>query len=304
MLRHNRLTASWVDKLLLNIVVLVCLPLLPFLWFINKILRKRMGLLDAAAIGDVDRIKSLLDEGAAIHSVDEHGRTALHCALDDGALSAAAFLMEQGADLQLPDACGRTALDLVRTIEPGFIMEDEKGWWNCKEFLLRAQIAGPEYSLDWIINQKMHKSAPGNPDSHYDCTGIVSCILNVLMRFSLWDRFHRLSLHDAASVDKIRSIRRILRKGADIHSLDNYGRTALHCALDETSLRAAAFLMKQGSDVNLADAYGRTPLDIVKTISPITVYWDERGWRELKSCLEEMGEIELAHSQDKILGLE
>ena len=129
-------------------------------------------------------------------------------------------------------------------------------------------------------------------------------VLGAFKDYWLEEVLHRLSFHEAASSGNVRTLKRELKKGTDIHFEDKYGRTALHCALDEARFKAAAFLMERGADVYRTDALGRTPLDIVATISPYSIYWDESGWRKLRSCLGKRGEAELVHSRDAYFDLE
>jgi len=67
-------------------------------------------LITAAARGDLDRLRSLLGEGADPNGADERGRTALHDAGAQGQLEAVRFLLDHGANVSAADERGRTAL--------------------------------------------------------------------------------------------------------------------------------------------------------------------------------------------------
>ena len=68
-------------------------------------------LAEAAAKGDVARVESLLDAGAAVDSVDRQRRTPLMLAMDKGRLAAARVLVRRGASLEAKDHRGQSVLD-------------------------------------------------------------------------------------------------------------------------------------------------------------------------------------------------
>jgi CubicO group peptidase (beta-lactamase class C family) len=59
-------------------------------------------LVSASRKGDLDEVKSLLDKGCAINSKTDFGMTALHAARITGRKELEAFLLEQGADPEIP----------------------------------------------------------------------------------------------------------------------------------------------------------------------------------------------------------
>ena len=74
--------------------------------------RKRCepALCDAAASGDMARVRELLAGGASLDSVDEDGTTALMAAAFAGETAIVRLLLDQGADTNLQDESGLTAL--------------------------------------------------------------------------------------------------------------------------------------------------------------------------------------------------
>ncbi len=75
--------------------------------------RRRTALQDAAAVGSVDSVRTLLDAGAEPNARDSFGQTALHVASTAEPLRAAeivALLLARGADASMTDARGFTAL--------------------------------------------------------------------------------------------------------------------------------------------------------------------------------------------------
>ena len=65
---------------------------------------------DASMTDDIDRVMSLIARGADIHSRDDDGWTALHCACCHDRTAVASLLLERGADIHSRDNYGYTAL--------------------------------------------------------------------------------------------------------------------------------------------------------------------------------------------------
>ena len=95
---------------------------------------------DASRDGDIDRVMSLIDRGADIHSRGNYGETSLHYACDSGQTAVASLLLERGADIRSRDNNGWTALhyacDRGRTAIASLLLElgadihsrDNDGW--------------------------------------------------------------------------------------------------------------------------------------------------------------------------------
>jgi ankyrin repeat protein len=69
-----------------------------------------IDLFTAAASGDVERVKDLLDAGEDINSRNSHGVTALHFAAWCGYANVAKYLLDHQADVNARDAIGNTPL--------------------------------------------------------------------------------------------------------------------------------------------------------------------------------------------------
>jgi ankyrin repeat protein len=73
-------------------------------------------LMDAAASGQLDKIRSLLDKGVDVNGMDLHGRTPLMQAAVAGHAGTVRLLIQRGADVNRRNHYGRTALmDAVQT---------------------------------------------------------------------------------------------------------------------------------------------------------------------------------------------
>ncbi|MCI0550470.1 MAG: ankyrin repeat domain-containing protein [Anaerolineae bacterium] len=71
------------------------------------------GLIGAALTGNLDAIKSLLEEGADVNKKGATGTTALIAASTAGHIEIVKFLLQNNADLQVGDHLNRTALAMA-----------------------------------------------------------------------------------------------------------------------------------------------------------------------------------------------
>lgn len=77
------------------------------------------SLLQVAADGDIDQVKSLLSQGADVNTEDEKGQTALHLAVREGHLALAELLLSKGAEVDVKDKFGWTALNCRSNLVTG-----------------------------------------------------------------------------------------------------------------------------------------------------------------------------------------
>jgi len=66
--------------------------------------------LEAASKNDVEKIRSLIEQGMDVNTTDKNGKTALMCVAENNAVEAAELLIEYGADVNTKDNEGWTPL--------------------------------------------------------------------------------------------------------------------------------------------------------------------------------------------------
>ena len=163
-------------------------------------------LMGAAAGGHTDCIAFLLARGADIGAIDAQGRAPLHYAVTNNRLEAARLLLDSGADIN----------------QTG---EDRAGTAFRKRFFSEKSDALPEAYEDLIER----RSSPP----------LVSAVWNedlTMARFLL-DRGAEVNppgggtldspLRSAALMNRIEAVRLLLERGADVHARDNDGKTLL-----------------------------------------------------------------------------
>ncbi len=67
----------------------------------------------AAGYGNADAVKMLVDRGAEFNLTDDRGKSALMIAAENGHADAVSVLLNSGADVEIRDKDGRTARDLA-----------------------------------------------------------------------------------------------------------------------------------------------------------------------------------------------
>ena len=86
---------------------------------------------------------------------------------------------------------------------------------------------------------------------------------SALLVLVLVERYGK-TLRDAVSQGDVKALRRLLKRGADVHAKDWWGLTALHWAADRGRADLVKLLLKKGADANAKDKDGKTPLDLAR----------------------------------------
>jgi len=67
----------------------------------------------------------------------------------------------------------------------------------------------------------------------------------------------------AAEVGKVKNIKLLLQRGANIHAADKHGQTSLFIAVSNGQEEAVILLISYGADINIRNKRGDTPLSVV-----------------------------------------
>lgn len=164
----------------------------------------------AAAKGDTVKLLALLEEGADVNLSDECGRTALHWACTRHQPNAVASLLLSGAKVNLPDNCGYTAL----------------------------QRAACEGHIN-IVRQLIKHSA--NVD-HQD------------------DQHGNTALHEAAWKGYSQTAEALARAKANVYIKNKGGFAPLHLACQNGHNQTCRVLLLAGCKPDIKNNYGDTPL--------------------------------------------
>mmetsp|Transcript_16132 Transcript_16132/g.47689 ORF Transcript_16132/g.47689 Transcript_16132/m.47689 type:complete len:325 (-) Transcript_16132:177-1151(-) len=201
----------------------------------------------AAGQGDRTAIRSFL-QTFEVDCTDGQGRTPLMYACTANKVKAVELLIRSGASVSAEDSDGRTAL-------------------------LWAAYYGHHDVLRALLRQEPGLSAHAGPDGrtamHWAAKHPNTKCLEVLLRSSTLETVNRTDserqtvLHWAVLCRSHESVRKLLRAGADIKTVDDHGRTAVHYAVVNNSVDCLVALLEFAPEcVNLPDRKGRTALHL------------------------------------------
>lgn len=155
------------------------------------------SLLDALKQDDRAAMEAALSAGADVDAPDAHGRTTLHTAAKSKSAEVVRLLLDHGANVNAQDADGRTPLHLAHSD-----------------------------AADLLLARKAD--------------------------LKLVDRQGNTPLHTAAELESARVAYRLVESGMDVNARNSAGLTPLHFAMMQGHREPVAFLVSKGADVNAA----------------------------------------------------
>jgi hypothetical protein len=210
----------------------------------------------AATEGDMDALRQLLgDNVVAINEANNFFMTPLHCAVVNGNLKAASFLLKKGANIEEQDEMEQTALHLA-VIENDFQMVD----------LLLRRNANP-----FAVTENRSSAlllAAENADFE-----LVSLLIdyNINPNFSNEDEI--VPLHLAAQYNEFSVVSLLLEKGALVNQQNSDNRTALHLAIRDQRWENAKLLIRWGANFYIADNEGYLATGMLPEDPDNEIFW-------------------------------
>ncbi len=213
---------------------------------------------------DVERARLLLGRGAEVKIASKQGRTPLMvAAMRPGGSAIVEVMLAKGADVQAKDRLGATALSLA----------SRAGDLDTVRLLLargaeanpdagRAPLFGASLSQNpAVIQLLLQRGAAVNVALNMP-PGAASRTLNNIKNGPP-NNSGVTALHNAAGYGPVDSVRYLLDVGAKVNAQDSRKLAALSFALasEYPSVEIVRTLIRAGADVNLADSSGDTPLD-------------------------------------------
>jgi ankyrin repeat protein len=204
---------------------------------------------EAAAAGDLQKVKSLLKENSElISSKDDEGRTPLHLAAEEGQKDVAKLLLAKKSEVDAKDKLGMTPLHWA-------VKNDKK---NMAEVLL-AHGADVNAKTNAILFE-----------------GII------LENGEYSGLFFKggAALHMAAQFGHEDVAKLLLARKADVNAKNTMGETPLHITAAEFGYKdIAELLLAHGADVNCKNNWGKTPLQVAS----------QRGYKDIVELLRQHG---------------
>ena len=266
-------------------------------------------LMHAAAFGNLETLKLLLDAGADVNAHNDFDATALLWAARDAAK--ARLLIERGANVNARSKQGRTPLMVASLRRGGSDIVElmlSKGADVTVQDNRRSDTAlGLAASVGEVETMRLLLAKGADPKLP-DRTGATPVNLasysrrpeavrlliqkgvdvnaantsaGPLQRNGPINRLQITALHNAAAFGPVEMVRDLLEAGADVQARDGRGLTPLSFALatEYPSPEILRTLLRAGADVNARDNTGETPLD-----------WAEKfGYPEVLAILRQAG---------------
>jgi len=247
-------------------------------------------LMHAAAFGNFETLKMLLDAGADVNAHNDRNATALLWAARDE--EKALLLIQHGADVNATSLEGQSPLIAAATrpdaapvialmIAKGANIDFQEGRRQFTALTMAAE-SGDLESVRLLLS----KGATAGILNRFGMTALGSAptgrrveIAQLLLQKGLdvnlgatdagrvtngpIDRLKVTALHNAAAFGPVEMVRSLLKAGANVHASDSRSLTPIFFAVatEYPSMEMLQTLLQAGADVNAHDNTGETPLD-------------------------------------------
>ena len=240
--------------------------------------RGRTPLMYAARGGFVDILQFLIDEGGNINEQDDDGISALHLASMVGQIDTVQVLVQQkNLEIDLRSKVQRTALltavahsqlhVIAYLLENGASIDvvDSSGVTVWHEVAARGNVDAFDILLQFgSIRNGCDKIRARHP-IHYAAiegnTDLITALLDRrLVDMNIQDLDGCTAVYYAATNGHVDSLKCLLEHGAD-PNICSRRRSPLHCAVDWDRYDCAVLLFHYGADVTILDSEGKTPTE-------------------------------------------
>jgi pectate lyase len=196
-----------------------------------------MSFQEAAAIGDMNLVRSLIETGIDIEGREDTNRkTALHHAALNGHKNVVEYLLDNGADVDAKDSWPATPLHYAA----------EKGHKEISELLI---VKGADVNAKTIFGD-----TPLQYAAHYDRKDTIKLLLEKGATIS--------NIHLASYMGDLAKLDTFIQEGIGINTLDGHGYAPLHYAAQNEHKEAVELLIARGANVNVKIWNGKTLLHI------------------------------------------
>jgi len=206
-------------------------------------LRFGKELFDACLDGNINAAQLLLEKGAEINWVDEHGRTPLYIACNQGKVDAVRLLLDKGAEVDRSAKVGASAL----------IVACCKGHADVAQLLIDSG-ANVNQADDRMLLRIVCEN------DHVD---VARLLIDKGANVNQTDIDGMTLLNIACQNGHVNVAQLLLEKGAEVNLTDKSGVTPLWVACANDYPDMARLLLEKGADVNwVHSCNGFTPLHI------------------------------------------
>ena len=191
--------------------------------------KKLLELLNEPSDSNINKLKTILEQGASANAIDKDGRTVLMKAVFFGRKDSARLLISKGADVNARDKYGNTVLitSAINQFPPQLKV--------MKLLVENGAKINAKNSKGWTA---LMEAAKGQPPQ-------------------MIKKLKEIGREDLANASS-EMVKLLVEKGAKINLKDDNGFTALIMAVNNNHIETVRYLMEKGADINIADNYNRT----------------------------------------------
>lgn len=199
----------------------------------------------AALRNDVETVRTLLDAGEKVETLDAHGRTPAIIAARFGSVGVLQLLIERGADLAHRSGLGvtplRCAIEHHQSEVTALLLQEgveaNEVYTGDSEYTpLMKAVFGHDFAITATLisgGADVNQIAPGG-----------------------YTALHKAAIHADRFILQL-----LLEAGADINARDRDGDTPLLWAIWKNQTENALLLLERGAEFRQANALGETPLN-------------------------------------------
>lgn len=210
----------------------------------------------------------LLCQGADPNARDNWNYTPLHEAAIKGKIDVCIVLLQHGADPNIRNTDGKSALDLAEPSAKAVLTGEYK-----KDELLEAARSGNEEKLMALLtplNVNCHasdgrKSTPLHLAAGYNRVRIVQLLLQHGADVHAKDKGGLVPLHNACSYGHYEVTELLLKHGACVNAMDLWQFTPLHEAASKNRVEVCSLLLSHGADPTLLNCHSKSSVDMAPT---------------------------------------
>jgi ankyrin repeat protein/beta-lactamase regulating signal transducer with metallopeptidase domain len=240
----------WIAGVIAAVVLIILtMPITSVLTAREEAKANITSLHEAVATGDIERVKSLISEGADVNAKDAKGNTPLHLVAKYGFTKQdiAELLIVRGADVNARNKDGWTPLHFTA-------WRSYTGHQNIAELLIAKNVDTNASDRDGCI--PLHYAAAAGSKE------MIQLLLANGSDINSRDKKGWTALYQAIDWAKGDGIEILLAKGADINAKDNNDRTPLHHAAMRRNNNLTKMIIDGGANVSARDSDGCTPLHV------------------------------------------
>jgi len=231
-----------------------------------------MSLQEAAAVGDINMVRSLLDKGVGVDRRDDSlKKTALQRAAISGHKDIVELLLAKGARIDAQeDFPGGTALDYAAEngrketaellIAKGADVNAKRRGYPAGDTPLHSAIrAGHKDIVELLIANGADVNAK-NDAGETPIDVAISRNRKQIVQLLLAKGATISSIHVAAQMGDLARVKAFLEEGTDVNAKDGRGYTPFHYVIWYYKTDIARLLIEKGADIHAKDQSGYTPL--------------------------------------------